>query len=143
MEGRAIPVDYFAHGVYGVLADKQLHDKIEDLVRRQIEIQVKSAESLSDDEYDEDDWLSSNAREEALAELNLRPDKPPEWQAILKESGAPEGAWIHWTGDSDTRPGRCATESDRYAIGFGTVHFPAEIPPGSWLPAWHFWVEAG
>jgi hypothetical protein len=120
-------MDYFAHAAYGVLLSLEEEEalKIDELIE------------TADGQEDEDDDLEDQVAGRRADEI----------ETLRKKYGAGPGADLHYTGDEDDRPGRCATAADSWVLGYGVLGFPdiaAELTAEFKSHAeWHFWVTCG
>jgi len=129
--------DYFASAVYGVLLEDDDIKVIEEAIRlARIEI-----EGVREDWEDlsEEDKIA-----EALAAAELH-HNPGLITNLRKKYKAGPKASIYWTGDEDSRPGRCSVEAGAFILGYGMTSLPeAKIPKEFQKTAeWLTWVEAG
>lgn len=109
-------VDYFAHAVYGIEPDE------DDLAR------IAAIASADEDEED----------------VRAKPGFAALVRVLRAKYGAPREASLHYTGDEDDRPGRCATPAGTWVFGVGMCQMPVPVSSGFAAKAtWHSWVEVG
>lgn len=130
-------VDYFAHAAYGIELEEPHLTQWVMLIRAAFDALAAADkhwedQAVEDQMYAATSWVIAN--EKAAYEL------------IVRTLGAPPDASLFYTGSDDDRPGRCATDSDVWILGFGLLEFPErQITNTEFLKKadWHTWVTAG
>jgi hypothetical protein len=111
---------YGANVVFGVIPEGPFFDRFLSLYSSEWE--KMEMKEISENPEEVEEWKSWESeyfeRESKIAEMVF--DKNPELLEELCESlQAPNCCKMHWTGDSDDRPGRSSTDSESWVFGVG------------------------